>query len=348
MKKIGFRWLGLWVLLVAISPVGAHVVGIPASPENKSAGVSLEEIEANPTPNVQEIPQADENLYNRAYRRIVSNMQLYDAPNGNLVADWGKGFNFITAARQQDGFTFIGGGRWVRTDTLSNRVNISRFAGVLLPAEPLLYTAAWVVQEVRPSINPGEPEAPAYAPLERYTRVNLFTYVEIDGKRWYQIADRQWIHQYNVSKIQPVAKPAEIQSHKWVSIDLYEQNMIAYEGATPVYATLVSSGLPQWSTPEGIFHVYLRADRVVMSGSQGKPDFYYLQDVPYNMFFKDDVALHGTYWHDRFGFRTSHGCVNLTMADAQWLYNWSADESDPDNRADLGIGVYVYSSGTYD
>jgi hypothetical protein len=83
-----------------------------------------------------------------------------------------------------------------------------------------------------------------------------------------------------------------------------------------------------------------------MTGAEGQADFYYLQDVPWNMFFSEDVALHGTYWHDGFGYRHSHGCVNLSLADANWLYGWSADQH-PDDRSE-GLGVYVYSSGTYE
>ena len=50
---------------------------------------------------------------------------------------------------------------------------------------------------------------------------------------------------------------------------------------------------------------------------------YYLPDVPYVMYFYDGYGLHGTYWHSNFGTPMSHGCVNLSIPDAEWLYNWA-------------------------
>ena len=338
--------LGTCLTFLLLTPVLAHVVTVPASPSEKSAGVTSEAITTNPSPNVTLVTTADESVYNRAYRRVMGNFQIMDAA-GALLEDRGKGFVYVTAGRGENGVSSIGGGRYVSAENLSSNVQISEFTGFLFPDEPLDYTAAWIVQKVRPSEYPGEAESPTEAVLERYTLVNLFTYVEMDGFRWYQIGENRWVHQFNVAKVVPIARPADMETDKWISVDLYEQVMIAYEGDTPIFATLVASGLPEWATPEGLFYVYLRVERVAMVGAEGKPDFYYLQDVPWNMFFKDDVALHGTYWHDGFGYRHSHGCVNLSLADASWLYNWSADETDTAAEDDKGMGVYVYSSGAY-
>ena len=85
-----------------------------------------------------------------------------------------------------------------------------------------------------------------------------------------------------------------------------------------------------------------------MSGAYNQPDFYYIQEVPWTMYFDGDIALHGAYWHDGFGYRKSHGCVNMTVTDAHWLFNWSEDEYDFANEDYTGPAVYVYSSGEYD
>ncbi len=338
----------LLLLIIPMQQVFGFVAAVPASPHEKDAGVSLEVLRANLIPNVTVVTPGDESVFNRAYRRVLGDLAFYDSPGGAMTENMGIGFNFVTGGQNQNGYTQVGVNRWLSAESLSSNVKISRFGGVLLPEEPLPFTVAWVVQRVRPSLNAGEAEAPTNPLLERYTLVNLFTYVELDDKRWYQIGENQWVHQYNVAKIAPVTKPEGVESQKWVSVDLYEQVMIAYDGDTPVFATLIASGLPQWATPEGIFHVYLRAERIVMSGAFGQPDFYYLQDVPWNMFFNEDVALHGTYWHDGFGYRHSHGCVNLSLTDANWLYNWSISELDTTVEGDKDLGVYVFSSGTYD
>jgi lipoprotein-anchoring transpeptidase ErfK/SrfK len=65
------------------------------------------------------------------------------------------------------------------------------------------------------------------------------------------------------------------------------------------------------------------------------------------MYFDDEIALHGAYWHDGFGFRRSHGCVNMSVTDAHWLYEWAEVELDFTVSNDLGAAVYVYSSGDY-
>jgi lipoprotein-anchoring transpeptidase ErfK/SrfK len=41
------------------------------------------------------------------------------------------------------------------------------------------------------------------------------------------------------------------------------------------------------------------------------------------MYFYDGYGLHGTYWHSNFGTPMSHGCINLTIPDAEWLYYWA-------------------------
>jgi hypothetical protein len=207
---------------------------------------------------------------------------------------------------------------------------------------------AWLLKHVRPSKAPGEETDEATPLLLRYTKVNIYETIEVDGFQWYHIGKDQWVHQFDVAKILPVERPDDIDTERWISVDLYEQVAIAYEDTSPVWATLVSSGLPDWSTDEGLFHVYLRYPRTVMSGADGQADFYYLEEVPWTMYFNDDTALHGTYWHDGFGYRHSHGCVNLSITDAHWLYNWMSPEFDFTISNDLGSAVFVYSSGDYD
>ena len=119
------------------------------------------------------------------------------------------------------------------------------------------------------------------------------------------------------------------------------------KATTPVFATLVSSGLKDWPTNEGLFHVYVRYPRTLMSGREGKPDFYSLQEVPWTQYFDHDIGLHGTYWHDGFGYRHSHGCVNLSITDAHWLYNWASSEIDLTVSNDTGRRSTFTAAATY-
>ncbi len=315
---------------------------------NSTCGVEADVIAQYPYPNVTPLNPQDSLIYDRAYRQIDVSLQIFDAPNGNLVNDFGAGFNYVTIGEQQGDWTRIGDAMWVRTHDLNDDVAISRFAGVLLPETPLPYQMAWILRHLYPAEIPGGDPSESNELLYRYTRVNIYSSIVVDGYNWYQIGENQWVHQFNIAKIIPVEKPADVDTHKWISVDLYEQVVIAYEDDTPVFASLASSGLAQWPTNEGVFHVYLRFERTRMSGAYNQPDFYYLEEVPWTMYFDDDIALHGTYWHDGFGFRQSHGCVNLSITDAHWLFEWASDEFNWAEEDIIGPAVYVYSSGEYD
>jgi hypothetical protein len=311
-------------------------------------GISAEEIAKYPEPNVTPLYVQDSVLYDRIYRKVSGSLQLYDAPNGTLMDNLGTGFNYVTLMGAPQGeWAQVKSDRWIRTSEISEDVVMSRYSGVLLPEEGLPYPMAWTLRHINPSSAPGEQDNADNPFMYRYTRVNLYSSVELDGYLWYQVGDNQWIHQFDVAKIAPIERLADVNTNKWVSVDLYEQLLVAYEGTTPVFSTLISSGLPQWSTNEGLFNVYLRRERTLMSGAYNQPDFYYLEEVPWTMFFDGDIALHGTYWHDGFGYRRSHGCVNMSITDSRWLFEWSADVRDFTVENSPDLSVYVYSSGEY-
>ena len=113
--------------------------------------------------------------------------------------------------------------------------------------------------------------------------------------------------------------PAEGNGERWIDVNLSEQRVSAYEGDTVVKSFLVSTGVPQTPTVTGKYKIYVKVRVQDMSGPG-----YYLRDVPYVMFFYEDYGLHGTYWHNNFGTPMSRGCVNLTIPDSEWLYNWAS------------------------
>lgn len=354
MKRKFVLLLGLIMALVLGIPqvfaadnatVPSCVVGV--SCETQQFGLSDEEIAAYPKPNVRQVYADNNLLYDRKYRRVNGAVDLYDAPNGNVATTLGAGFNFVTITQEVDGWAQTSPDRWVRSEHLTNDAAVSSFAGIILPDEPLPYTVAWLLVHLRPSLTPGGEPSQENDLLYRYTVVSLYAEVEVDGWIWYQIGSNQWLKQTQVARVLPVERFDDIDTERWVSVDLYEQVFIAYENDKPVYASLTASGMADWPTNEGLFHVYIRYPRTVMSGAAGQPDFYYLEEVPWTMYFDNDIALHGAYWHDGFGYRRSHGCVNLSITDAHWLYNWASPEFDASVPNDTGPAVYVYSSGTY-
>jgi lipoprotein-anchoring transpeptidase ErfK/SrfK len=126
-----------------------------------------------------------------------------------------------------------------------------------------------------------------------------------------------------VSVVNPTGSSVE----RWIDVDLSNQRLVAYEGDTPVYWVIVSTGLPGTPTVTGQYRIYVKYLAQTMSGPG-----YYLPDVPYVMYFYQGYGIHGTYWHNNFGHPMSHGCVNAPTPDAQWLYTW----------ADVGTLVYVH------
>jgi lipoprotein-anchoring transpeptidase ErfK/SrfK len=116
----------------------------------------------------------------------------------------------------------------------------------------------------------------------------------------------------------PATPPPGASGEKWIDVNLTQQQLTAYQGNTPVFQALVSTGLPGTPTVVGQFRIYWKLLAADMAGPG-----YYLPAVPYTMYFLRGYSLHGTYWHHNFGQPMSHGCVNLRTEDAKWLFDWT-------------------------
>lgn len=121
----------------------------------------------------------------------------------------------------------------------------------------------------------------------------------------------------------PPLRPLGVASNeKWIDVNLTQQSLTAFEGNDAVFSTLISSGTWEHPTVTGLFRIWVRYTSQTMDGRRLGYD-YYLENVPYVMYFYEDYALHGTFWHNNFGTPMSHGCVNLKTSDAEWIFNWS-------------------------
>jgi hypothetical protein len=117
---------------------------------------------------------------------------------------------------------------------------------------------------------------------------------------------------------------------KHIYVSLISQRLYAYQGPNLVYNFPISSG--KWHpTPTGDFRIWiwLRYTRMT-GGDPAKGTYYDLPNVPFTMYFANDFvpktagySLHGAYWHNNFGHPMSHGCVNLSPADAEKLFYWT-------------------------
>ena len=212
-------------------------------------------------------------------------------------------------ALQATGWLRLSSGGFMRVADLTV-LTPATFAGEPNPVLPLVF-----VRHKTP-LNVGKAKPPVPQFLHRYDRTVLLA--EQGGRATVRGGT---IARAAVRVAYGHARPTEIpKKAKWLHIDLAEQTLVAYEGDTPVFATLVSTGRDPHPTKKGVFRMYAKTIHSTMRG-RGWAD-YVAEEVPWVMHFYQGQALHGTYWHDQFGIVKSHGCVNLSVADAKWLFDW--------------------------
>jgi hypothetical protein len=282
------------------------------------------------------------------YGRFADFANVYSEPSraSTLVRNVGDGYLYATVnswAKDAAGENWyeVNLNEYVHESEFK-MVNPSPYRGVEVLEQPQR-PFGWIVTEVIPSTAPDvEPplEEEGGIPLPRATFIQVYDAVlgEEDWL-WYNIGEGRWVKQTFMSLVDADPRPAEVGDDEyWTEVDLFEQTFAAYEGDKMVYAALISSGLNRWPTREGIFQVWDRWEKHKMSGAEGRVEYYFHADIPDIMYFDhyNGIALHGTYWHDRFGFKHSHGCVNMSIQDAEWTFRWS--EQGPND-----LWVYVHT-----
>ena len=283
----------------------------------------------------------------RSYARAGKETELNfyssvdDAISGKAHHHIHKGFVYVSyvekIVRPEGTFYRTGDGWIVRRDEVAPITNKDQFSGLTLVQAPS-HPFGWVLpfEGAFPSRTPGGPADKQATFYPRYTQVEVFDSQKIDTAIWYMVGINQWIEQTKLGLIfltttLPDGVPA---GAKWISINLFEQSLAAYEGDKLVFATLVASGLPGYWTRPGLYQTKKKYTVQTMSGSfeADKSDYYYVGDVPWVMYFDHGRAIHGEYWHNNLGAKHSHGCVNVPVADGHWLFNWAPE----------GTWVYVF------
>ena len=208
------------------------------------------------------------------------------------------------------------------------------FLGVRILQQPAT-DFGWVVQrELTPYIRPSFYEPLSNTTFLRYDRVRIYEEQLVGKTTWYRIGEDLWVPATTLSVVRvDRVKPAAISSSRWIAVDIWEQVVMVYENNALIYATLTSTGDDYKLTDTGLYQIYLTFETTTMSGGADE-DYYYLERVPWTMYFDGGNALHGAYWHSSFGYPRTHGCVKLAPADAHWLFNWAI----------MGDAVYVFDS----
>ena len=160
----------------------------------------------------------------------------------------------------------------------------------------------------------------------------LYPYVDVvqvydtqtaGGVDWNLIGPDEWVEARILATVTPNPAPPEgVTTGRWIDVNLAEQTLAVYEHNQLIFATVIASGLePFWTRP-GLFQIYQKKETETMRNND-PTDYYYLENVPWTMYFDKARALHGAYWRTRFGYPQSHGCINLSVGDAHWLFNWA-------------------------
>lgn len=197
------------------------------------------------------------------------------------------------------------------------------------------YEFGWIVEGCNPYLEPNYNMGMSPVYYNREDVVNLYETIETKDTTWFRIGEHQWVDRIHFRAAHfNTTPPPEIKSDRWIEVDLLEQVVMVYENYELIYACMVATGMAPYYTQPGIFQIYQKNESENMTGSfeTDKSDYYWLEDVPFTMYFDKLRAFHGAYWRAWYGYEQSHGCVNMSNGDAHWLYNW----------ANLGEWVYVH------
>jgi hypothetical protein len=255
-----------------------------------------------------------------------------------LSGDWWVSVDGLVEYEGQPWYQ-INEDEFIPADTLAF-ASPSRFQGVYLTEQPQ-HPFAWINRWVQPSVVPQGALNTAVEPLNRYQLVTIFAEERRGDAIWYLVGPDRWVEQENVARVDVDPPPLElVPGAKWIEVDLFEQTIAAYEGERMVYATLISGGRTATSTPPGLYRLWAKVWEGKMSNpdvEDGSPAWYFIEDVPWTMYFHEGYSIHAAFWHDAFGFQRSHGCINLAPRDARWFFVW-ADPFIPENVDRLYIG----------
>lgn len=158
-----------------------------------------------------------------------------------------------------------------------------------------------------------------------YTRLSLQT---TNGPQGYYRVAEGWMSEADLRVPRLGPRPAEVgDGEPWIDVDLPTQTLVAYRGDVPVFATFVATGEgaegSAFATPKGVHRIRGRLLAATMDNLEhtGVVPYSY-EEVPFTQYI-GRVALHGAFWHDQLGIPRSHGCINLSPSDAEWVFGFT-------------------------
>ena len=209
-------------------------------------------------------------------------------------------------------------GKWLRGEDIQE-VDPSSFTGIILK-DDVPFRFGWVLESTQSQTLVG-------TPVQTYERYSVVSEYSVGGQRegYLAVGPDEWLPVEVLALVSPEIPAAVFPNVcRFIHVDLLNQTLSVYFNCRMVFATLISSGIDEMSTFPGSFFVIYKMDYRTLDSEPEAEEKYYLESVPYFMTYYGNLGLHGVYWHDRFGTPVSHGSINLSVTDAQWLYQWVA------------------------
>ena len=277
-------------------------------------------------------------IYGKAWRRWKGNLyasaEAYArgaAPVGQLETGLIRKNHFVREVETSRGRVLV------REDGQVSPIDdvfvypVSRHQGRDLEANPLPPDRwpAWTVDYEGAEVHTApDPASPIAVLIPHHTPIEILSTPADSTGHWWAIPDffgpGRPGYVDDVEGIRHptrLPRPAVVGSDElWVDVDIAQQIFQLYRGDTLIFVTLVATGEVGWGTPKGLYRIQKKAITSDMSSRPDAAEPYYVEDVPWTMYFWPRYALHGVFWHWGFGRIASHGCVNLAPKDARHLF----------------------------
>jgi hypothetical protein len=252
---------------------------------------------------------------------------VYQRPSDYFLDEYyesvGDGFGLVVTGRiDHRGVRFLRlrNGRFIPASSVSFARG-SSFSGVELEEGEAL-DLAWVVARSATVL-----DRPRGRTVREALRREVVHVASVRGG-WVELVGGGVLRRAQLRLARLAAPPSEVApGARWIDVDTDEQVMVLYEGTRPKYATLVSTGRPgrRVETPKGTFRIWAKLAFSDMDNLEQTElsENYAIESVPWVQYFEGANGLHAAFWHDSFGERRSHGCVNLSPADARYVFEFT-------------------------
>lgn len=275
-----------------------------------------------------ERPSLDSTKVRICYRDLL--LDIINTAISDDAAAYNRVWYEIGRDGQSQGFVYSGNIQPVRTILNTPRTDIPQEG--LLTEVSVPYTDAYE--------KPDKKSKVAYRMYYETTHWVKSALTGDDGLVWYQVRDDKWDKLYyanaehirvmTTEELAPIS-PDVPNENKRILVQLENQLLLAYENDLPVFGAPISSGgifsVGTYTTPQGSFITYYKRPSRHMAAGDLAASGFDLPGVPWVQYITEaGLSLHGTFWHNDFGRPRSHGCINLSMVAAKWLFRWTTPE----------------------